>query len=86
VLPCTVGPHNVETESCGKALATRPIARRLAALHYVRMKNLSWIALIPFAVLFVGVLGAGCGSQSQAGGPMAPDFQPFDDAGDAGEQ
>jgi hypothetical protein len=63
-----------------------PIADRSVALQHVGMKNLSWSALIPFAVLFVGVLGAGCGSQSQAGGPMAPDFQPFDDAGDAGEQ
>lgn len=76
----------------GKELGVRlrPIARRSVALQHVRMK-FAWIALIPFAVLFVGVLDAGCGCHTDCDGTSGVQgvvFLPTGsaDAGDAGEQ
>jgi hypothetical protein len=66
------------------------VAQRSAALQPVRMRNLSWIALIPFVVVFVGVLSAGCGCHAGCDGTSGVQGLVFlpgsSDAGDAGEQ
>jgi hypothetical protein len=70
------------TWCCRKRVATRPVARGLAALHCMRV-NMSWVALI-LAAVCIGVLGAGCNSGDPAGAGASdpPPPCPLPDSGE----
>jgi hypothetical protein len=62
-----------------------PMAPRSAALHHVRMKNLSWIPLALAALSGISVLCAGCSASGGGDSPTAsepsPSCGPTPDAG-----